>query len=173
MIEKAGTYRARGAEVMLGSSRTKGTPFVGVIFTVTDGPCAGQKVKWDGWLTPKTAKRTMESLQHCGWTGDDISVFASGALNGIDRNEVDLVVEMESYQGTDDTKRDKKYPKVQWVNRVGSGAKFGGTALNVAQAAELGARLRGLAMELKQGQPANTNHRAAASSDIDESDLPF
>lgn len=174
MIEKAGTYPARATEVMLGISRTKGTPFVGVIFRVADGPYAGQTVKWDGWLTERTAKRTIESLQHCGWTGDDISVFASGALNGIDKNEVSLVVEMEDYQGTDEAKRGKKYPKVQWVNRAGGGSRFGGTAMNVAQAAAFGAKFRAVALELKQ-QNGNGAARPPAppAPEVDADDLPF
>ncbi len=176
MIKVGGTYKAKAVEVTLGSSRSKGTPFVGVIFSVTDGPFTGERLKWDGWLTERTAKRTLESLQHCGWTGSDISVFAGGNLNGIDKKEVELVVEMEDYQGTDESKRGRQYPKVQWVNRSGGSTKFGGPAMNVAQAAEFGQRFRGLALELQQksgSASSNGGGGPGGSAGVDADDLPF
>lgn len=144
MITKAGTYKAKAFEAMLGRSSERKTPFVGIKFRVIDGEFNGQTVKWEGYLTDKTAERTLESLQHCGWTGDDISVFATG-LNGLDKNEVELQIEMEP-GSTDPT---KEYPKVQWVNRAGGGAKFAGEAMDAAAAADFGKKFRGLALSLK------------------------
>lgn len=148
MIDKAGTVRARACEVRLGESKSKGTPFVGVMFAVVEGPFTGQRVKWEGWLTERTAERTIESLQHCGWDGDDISVFATG-LNGLDRNDVDLVIAMEPYNGDDPSKAGNMYPKVQWVNRVGTGPKFAGESVGAAKAVEFGQKFRGLALAVK------------------------
>lgn len=177
MIEKAGTYTARASEVMLGTSKEKGTPFVGVMFTVTGGEYAGQKVKWEGWLTERTAERTIESLQHCGWTGDDLSELTKG-LQGLDQNEVELVVEMEPYDGPDDAKRGKSYPKVKWVNRAGSGPRFAGEAMNVAQVAAFGKQFRGLAMALKakSGQKPAAKPAASSGPALDlrrDDDIPF
>lgn len=170
MIKEAGTYRARAVEVMLGESQKKGTPFVGVRFVVSGDKGRGEGIKWEGWLTSNTAERTLESLAHCGWTGDDLSVFANGDLHGLDRNEVDLVVEMEPYAGTDPEKMGNEYPKVKWVNRVASGSRFAGASMDVAKAAEYGKKFRGLAMSLKAKNGAAK--AAAAPAPIDD-DLPF
>ena len=49
---------------------------------MTDGKFKGERVRWTGYFTPtedkkgKTvAERTIESLQICGWTGDDLYGF--------------------------------------------------------------------------------------------------
>lgn len=163
MIDRKGTYRAKALETMIGKSSKKGTPFVGVMFGITAGEFEGQKVKWEGYLTEATAERTLESFQHMGWTGDDVSVFAKPEGIKALTNEVDLVVEMEpSEDGT------KHYPKVQWVNRVGSGPKFNGEALNAAEAAAFGQKYRGLALSLKAKQ-GTTN----ATKSVAEDDIPF
>lgn len=173
MIEKAGKYRAKACEVMLGKSSGKGTPFVGVMFEVTQGDLTGTRVKWEGWLTDKTAERVFESLQHCGWHGDDLSQFAGGNLHGLDTNEVELVVEMEEYNGDDPKHAGKSFPKVQWVNKVGSGPKFSGESMDVAQAAAFGQKFRGLAaaVRAKSGQPSNATPAPVQSSLTD--DIPF
>lgn len=158
MINRAGTYRAKPVEVMMGKSKAKNTPFVGVMFEVVGGDFNGQKVKWEGYLTEKTAERTLESLQHAGWTGDDLSVFAKPEGQALLTKEVELVVEMEPYQGDDPSKADKEYPKVQWVNKAGSGPKFAGSALDAGEAAAFGQKFRGLALALKakQGETQTT-----------------
>ncbi len=144
-----GQYKARATEVMLGKSKEKGTPFVGVLFKIVEGPHEGETLKWDGWLTDKTAERTIEALQICGWKGDDLSELSKG-MNGVDGNEVTLVVEMETFDG-------REYPRVKWVNRSGS-RKLQGTTMDVAEAAAFGARFKGLAMatRAKGHAPADT-----------------
>lgn len=172
MISKAGNYKAKAYEVMLGTSKKKGTPFVGVKFRVTDGEFAGETLKWEGYLSDKagasgktTAERTIESLQYCGWRGDDLSEFTKG-LHGLDTSEVELVVEME--EGLEDPS--KKFPKVQWVNRVGGGVSFAGEAMNTAQAAEFGRKYRGLALTLraKAGQAP-----APKKDEVAQDEIPF
>lgn len=179
MITKDGTYRAKAFEAMLGTSKEKGTPFVGVKFRVLEGDGAGQVLRWEGWLSDKAgssgktvAERTIESLQTCGWKGDDLSELAR-TLNGLDANEVDLVVEMEP--GFNDPT--KSYPKVKWVNRIGNGGTFAGETMDVAQAAEFGRKYRGLAMTLRAkggngaAKPAATQTQMAGAETID--DIPF
>lgn len=185
MITKAGTYKAKAFEAMLGKSAKKGTPFVGVKFRVTEGEFAGQTVKWEGYLSEtlggrskKTpAERTIESLQYCGWSGDDLSIFASGALQGIDTNEVELVVEMEQYEDNQ-TGETRESPKVQWVNRPGGGVQFAGEAVDAATAKAFGARFRGLALKLKaeNGALPNGANKAPSpprSQDIADDEIPF
>jgi hypothetical protein len=100
-----GTYRARAKEWVLAEIGANSTTAVSIQFAFAD-PALGSIV-WDGWLTEKTFDRTIESLRHCGWEGSDLS-----ELQGLDANEVDLVIEQEEYEG-------RVYPKVKWVNRAG------------------------------------------------------
>lgn len=184
MITTAGTYKAKAIEVMLGESRTKRTPFVGVKFRITDGEFAGQVIKWEGYLSEtmggrskKTpAERTIESLQYCGWTGDDLGAFASGALHGLDTNEVELVVEMEDYEDRE-TGEQRQSAKVQWVNRPGGGVQFAGEAVDAAKAKAFGAKFRGLALKLKAQNGALPNGAKAppppAPQDINDDEIPF
>jgi hypothetical protein len=184
MITHAGTYKAKAFEVMLGESKTKRTPFVGVKFRITEGEFAGQVVKWEGYLSETTsgkskktpAERTIESLQYCGWMGDDIGAFATGVLQGLDSNEVELVVEMEDYEDRE-TGEQRQSPKVQWVNRPGGRVQFAGEAVDVAKAKAFGAKFRGLALKLKAQNGALPNGAKAppppASSDIADDEIPF
>jgi hypothetical protein len=90
-----GYYRARAVEYALGKTQN-GTRQVAVRFEVLDeqGAPGGERVTWYGYFTEKTAERTLESLQYCGWEGDDVT-----DLTGIERNEVQIVVEHEEYEG--------------------------------------------------------------------------
>ena len=105
-IVPKGKYRARAREWVLTEIGEKGTPAVAVEFVFSDESLGS--IRWDGWLSDAAFDRTIESLRHCGWTGDDLS-----DLDGLDANEVELVVEDDDYNG-------KTYSKVKWVNRAGS-----------------------------------------------------
>lgn len=98
-----GIFRARAVEGQFGYTNG-GKEQVAVTFLLE----GGQRLTWYGYFTEKTEERTFESLRYCGWEGTDLS-----DLTGIDRNEVELVVEEEEYDG-------KVKSKVQWVNRPSS-----------------------------------------------------
>ncbi len=172
MITERGTYRAHAIEVMLGQSSQKGTPYVGVRFQIDEGSQQGQSIRWDGYLTDKTAERTLGSLVLCGWTGDDISVFANGDLNGIDKKSVYLVIEMEPYGGQDESKRGNFYPKVQWINAAPGGGALAGAKMDPAKATAYGSKYKALAMAVKAKAGVTiTSHRDPHQDDIDS--LPF
>lgn len=101
-----GEYLARGRSAQLGKAGT-GTVQVAVELEVIEGNYAGQHATWFGFFTEKTQERTLESLRLLGWQGDDLS-----DLKGIDRNDVKIVVEEETYNG-------KTTAKVQWINAPG------------------------------------------------------
>lgn len=110
-------YRARAQAWALGNSKQKGTPQIAVTFTILTEGATHAALTWFGYFTDATTDRTIESLRHCGWQGDDLMQIAQGQAGdgtGMDNNEVELVVEDEFYDGNWST-------KVQFVNRPGSG----------------------------------------------------
>lgn len=159
----AGTYKARATQVLLTKSSQKGTPIIQVNFQIQDeGEHHGETIRWDGYLTEKTAERTFESLQYCGWTGDDISVFTKeGVLQGCDLNEVSLVVEMEAYKGNDEKYQGKSFPRVQWVNKSGGRGLNVENAMPVAEALSFAEKMKGLVHKVKAKNPAPAPAAAA------------
>lgn len=103
----AGTYRAHATRAELGETK-KGDPQVAVTFRIIDdGEAAGQELTWYGYFTEKTKARTLESLVHAGWDGDDIDT-----LDGLGTTEVSIVVAHEEYNG-------RTSARIQWVNAIG------------------------------------------------------
>lgn len=104
-----GKYRGKaksGVPQLIESA--KGTPGVAVEMVFTAPEMAGALLGWTGWLSDGAFDRTVESLRHMGWTGTDLD-----QITGLDTNEVELVVQAEEYEG-------KKYPRIQFINRIGS-----------------------------------------------------
>lgn len=119
MSIEPGKYVAVATSAEFGVSKNKGTEYVRVVFDLEG---TQDSIAWDGYFTEKTAARTIEALRYCGCTfpGDDVTNLA-----GLGSQRVQLVVELESYEG-------KTRPRVKWVNRLG--------AAGVAQALDDGAK---------------------------------
>lgn len=146
-----GTYKARvDGKCVLGASKNKGTPFLEFYCKILDGENKGGLVRWTGYFTENTSERSIQSLQTCGWAGDDLSDFADGELHGLDKNEVSIVVELEEYQNEQGETRSS--PRVQWINRAG-GFLNADSAMNKDAAAAFGARMRGLVLRSKEKNP--------------------
>lgn len=130
MLSK-GNYKARAIGGEFGQAKS-GTDQVVVVFEVTEGPDRGSRISWYGFFTEKAQARTIESLQHCGCTfpGDTVT-----DLTGLDLNEVELVVDVETYEG-------KERSKVQWVNKLG-GPNLK-NQMGAAEKASFADRMRGL-----------------------------
>ena len=88
-----GTYRSRAKSARLATTQAKGTDFIAVTFPIGD---EGGTLEWAGWLTENAMEFTIAALKRCGWHGDDIR---QTMRDGLDANEVDLVVEWEEYKG--------------------------------------------------------------------------
>lgn len=145
----AGYYRARAVEWALGKTE-KGNRQVAVRFETFDAEDRpGEHITWYGYFTEKTEERTLESLQHCGWEGDDIT-----DLSGIERNEVQLVVEQEEYEG-------KRRARVQWVNKPGGGGIAIKAPLDEAEKAEFARDVRAKVLAMRQGQRRAPASRSA------------
>ena len=102
----AGTYRAHATKAELGFTK-KGDPQVAVTFRLLDDEVADQELTWYGYFTEKTKTRTLESLVHAGWDGEDPDELA-----GLGTTEVSLVVAHEEYNG-------RVSARIQWVNAIG------------------------------------------------------
>lgn len=148
-----GTYKARAIEGALGLTSTESEQ-VAVRFAITQGPHQGDEITWYGFFTEKTIDRTLESLRYMGWAGDDLS-----ELNGIDKNEVSLVIEHEERDFNGEM---KTVARVRWVNSGGGGLK---NKLEGAPLKAFAARMKGhvVAQRQKMGLPNATAPRARAT----------
>lgn len=127
--------QGRAREWALGHA-DNGTEQIGILFDYIDENGEPSRITYYGYFTESTADRTIESMRFCGWEGDDF-----GQLEGLDRNEVELVIEDETYQG-------KTRRKVQWVNRLASVAIK--KPMDSQQIAAFAAKMRGRAVASRQ-----------------------
>lgn len=115
-MQKA-TYRARAAGSGFGTS-SKGNNQIGIPCEIVDHEeLAGETITWLGHFTEKTTARTVESLQHFGWQGDDLSELEdpdAAAAARLLPEIVEIVVDPEQYEG-------EWQLKVKWVNKPGAG----------------------------------------------------
>lgn len=147
-----GTFAARAQEWALGVSQG-GNEQVAVLFRIIGGEHDGQCLTWFGHFTEKTLDRTLDSLRHCGWASDSIA-----ELDGLDANEVQIVVDEEEYEG-------KLRTRIKWVNRPSRLALKEQMTPDAAKA--FAARLRGKTIAHRQkygAQPASTSTRQSTQS---------
>ena len=106
-----GTYPARAVGYEFGTS-DNGTEQIGVAMRITQGDYAGRTLTWYGFFnSPENAQRAIRSLRACGWKGEDLTNLA-----GLTEQDVNIVVEVETYNG-------KTGNKVAWVNGAGVAMK--------------------------------------------------
>lgn len=133
------TLRARATGAGFGVSETKGTTQIAVQLHIVDSEeYAGESIAWLGHFTDKAAARTIESLQHMGWQGDDLTELEELDAAGAERvlpEVVEIVCEPEEYNG-------EWRLKVRWINRPGAG-KF------AFKAPLIGAGLKAFAAQMK------------------------
>lgn len=159
-----GTYRARGTEAVLAETKN-GDPQIAIDFVITQGEHEGQHLMWRGFFTEKTTNRTIESLEHCGWSGTDLT-----DLSGIDTNEVDLVVEHEEFTDQE-TGETRTSAKVRWVNAIGGISRLNPmeAATGKAFAAKMKGHILAHRAKKKGGGPARAN---GGSPPVDNTPMP-
>ncbi len=176
MAITSGTYKARvSGECVLGTSKTKGTPFIEFYLKILDGENKGGFVRWTGYFTENTNERSIQSMQICGWAGDDLSEFSDGQLHGLDKNEVSIVVEMETYQN--EAGEDRSAPRVAWINRAGGYLNVS-AKMDPGAAAAFGDRMRGLVHKVKEKGPKSSesprdDDKVVANSEATGDPIPF
>lgn len=135
-----------------------------VLFELLDEAWKNRHITWDGYFTDKTFPRTIESLRHMGWQGADLDV-----LEGLDANEVSLVIGTEEYEG-------KWRNRVRWVNA--SAGLFLKNAMDPVAKKSFAAAMKGRILALDLGKPksaASTKPRPtpAPAAATGNDDIPF
>lgn len=157
-------YRAKAKSWGLGETKS-GAEQVAVEFSILTEGAAETSLTWHGYFSEKTFDRTIQSLRYCGWSGDDMT-----NLEGLDANEVDIVVEDEEYEG-------KTFAKVQWVNKPGGLQLKAPMAEEKAKAFAASMRDKIRALDAATGTKPNgakaTAKPAAAKAAAATDDLPF
>lgn len=176
-------YNAKAVACSFGIVEDNGNRQIGVMFEVVDHPdLSGETQMWFGFFSEKTEYRTIESLQHMGWLGDDLVELADLDAEACARllpNVVTLVCEPNTY-------KDKTTLSVRWVNKLGGGvfafkAKLEGADLK-AFASQMRGKIRG-AREAgsRPSQPATRPSTSSAGRPASQArhpnapddDLPF
>jgi hypothetical protein len=96
-----------------GESREKGTPFARIPLKVVEGPCAGQRIVWSGWLSEGACDGTSESLATVFGFDGDWDALHAGKIT-FTGQRCSVTTEAETYQG-------KQRIKAKWLNAVGGG----------------------------------------------------
>ena len=144
--------RAKGrivGNVVLGESAKKRTPFIECYGEITEGENKGARARWTGYFGPNSSERTVEALETCGWEGEDLSEFSDGELHGLDKNEVEFVLELEEYE-KDGEKRVS--PRIAFINRLGGYLNVD-NAMTPEAAQSFGEKMKGLVLKVKSRKP--------------------
>lgn len=152
----AGFYRGRaiaGSE-QYGNTRNGGEQLV----IDVDVPSLGRALSVFLYFTDKAAPYALEKLRACGWAGDDVT-----KLVGIDKNEVDVAVKYETYNGEERMKVD--------IQAGGGGRVKLDAPMDDKSKRMFGARV---AQMLKQS-PGNgvAKPKPAPSVTVGDDDIPF
>lgn len=171
-------YNAKAVASSFGTS-SKGNTQIAVTVEVVEHPdLAGSEITWLGHFTEKTTDRTIESLQHMGWQGDDLSELDQldeAACAKLLPDTIEIVVAPEEYDGDVNL-------KVQWVNKPGAGRFSFKEPLTGQGLKAFASQMRGTIRGAKAGgqQTRRTSngsskptHPNAPGADMDDQDIPF
>lgn len=157
-----GSYTARAVgEVQYGVTKSGGD-YVRLSLSVQAGE--GQRImSRDLFFTEKTAERSVESLRHLGWTGNELNLLAVGT-DGLGDRDASVDVEHEDYTYTpegESEQRTVRVAKITWINAAGGAKVF--APMGEGQRKAFGARFKALAMKVKPtAAPAGTKPAASA-----------
>jgi hypothetical protein len=160
-MEKA-TYRAKAVNTSFGVTPEKGTNFVAIGFEIVDHEqYAGERTDaWMGYFSGRATERTIESLQHLGFTSDDLSLLeevGEGQCAELLPNVVEIVCEPEEYDGN-------WRLRVQWVNRPGSGRFVAKQPLQGSALKAFAAQMKGALRNARGPQQKQSNGSGSRSA---------
>lgn len=154
-LKQPGTYKAKVDKFEMGESRN-GHPQMELVFKILEGRFENETIRhWVYFVTPENSKISFDTLKACGWDG-----VLDGEWNGLGTKAVELVVEFETYNGTDRL-------RVKYVNDPDS-PRGGGKRLDENSKS---AFLQTLAA-LSGGEVVTGNTQAQQATGSDD-DIPF
>jgi hypothetical protein len=119
-----------------------GTPGIRLVLEVNDGPNAGERVSWTGWLSEKAFERTVKTLDDAfGFSGNFEELVEMPNL--FMEQQCSIVTEMEM----DDRDASKEHCRVKWLDPMG-GRRGNAPTLEKNAASALAKRLTGRAQAL-------------------------
>lgn len=172
------TLRAKAINAGFGITEAKGdkppSRFAAIGFEIVDDETYnGETITALMYFTEKTSARTIESIQHMGFQGDDLSLLEDIGPEKCAEllpSVVEIVCEPEEYDGNWTL-------KVRWVNRVGAGRFKAKQPLVGAELKAFAAQMKGALRNARGGAPKQngsapktTPHPNAPGS---TDDIPF
>ena len=119
MTISAGTYKAKIVGAFVGESKEKKTPYYGLELELENG----ESIDSIHYLTEGTKERALKTLVDVGFKMNHIHDLADTSKSIGDlfdsRDDISVVIELESYQDANGV--DKQKPVVKWVNVGGKG----------------------------------------------------
>lgn len=128
-----GTHQCRvatPANSWFGEAGNNNTPFLRIPLLILTGECKGERVIFQGWLSDKSAEKTIKSMVKAfpGWDGDLEPLMGELSAGFFVGKNCEIVCEEEEYpEGSG-----KFNVKVKWLNPPG-----GGNVLDKSRAAVL------------------------------------
>lgn len=180
-LDKAGIYVANAempSEYGWFDKSRKGTPAIRLKLVVAEGEQAGRSIDYYAWLSDGAVDNSIRTLsQAFGWDGDLVAL--QNGENPFSGKDVEIVVEMESYNG-------KMRTKVKWLNAIGGGSRASSNETREVESLvqKLARRAKAIAAETKGGAapqsasapaPARAPRVVKASDPIEyqDDDIPF
>ena len=154
-------YDAQAFSVTFGTVESTGNQQIAVGFEIVhDADFAGETITWIGFFTDKTVERTIESLLHMGWQGEDPTELADldrDAIRAALPEVVSLTCEPDEYNG--------EYTlKVRWVNKPGGGRFAFKEPLQGNALKAFGAQLRNTVRSVRASGGAPRQRAAAVAA---------
>lgn len=151
-----GKYRAKVVEhSQVTENENSGNEEVRALCEILEeGEFKGQARTWYGYFTEATAERTIESLRHMGWKGDDITAIKLEP--GV---EFQIVIKHEESLKEPGKMRDR----IAFINRLAS--VYVGQPMSDTKKADFAKRMKGLVLATKSGERSSPNGGPKSAGD--------
>lgn len=146
-----------------GEAGSNNTPFLRIPLIVTqEGPCDGEQLTYQGWLTDKSVERTVKNLSEVfGWDGDLETLARMSNTGPFVGKSCEIVTEEDEHNG-------KTRVVIKWLNAPGQGGKImdGERALTLARKLSARSKAAAAAEPSPQRKPPVDPDLDAAQDDI-------
>ena len=149
MVEQ-GRYKARANHWEVAEVESTGSLYVAIRFQLSE--YVHLEVWAKRFLTPNAMQYTLDDLRKLGWQGDDLA-----DIQGLNANEVEIVVAHEKYEDRDGNERVTSV--VKWINEIGRAPSIKNTVA-ADKLKAFAASVRGEVVAHKQAAGAPKNNGA-------------